>query len=177
MKKLTLILVLIMGFVLAAFGFTRISAAFATPDLVEISLPTHTPQSAAIEAALPTQTPQPSSPADLTRTDSQGAIIIEVTPRNLGTTGDTIIFEISLNTHLIDLSMDLALLATLTTDDVRTVQAVLWDAPRGGHHVSGMLSFPASLDGSPILDGASMLTLTINDVDAPTRVFSWDLKN
>ena len=72
--------------------------------------------------------------------------------------------------------MDLANLATLTTDSGRTVQATLWDAPRGGHHVSGTLSFPASVDGKALLDGVTKLTLTIKDVDAPQRAFTWDLQ-
>ncbi len=47
--------------------------------------------------------------------------------------------------------------------------------PTGGHHVSGTLSFPASVEGKPVLDGATKLTLTIKSVDAPERVFIWDL--
>jgi hypothetical protein len=81
-----------------------------------------------------------------------------------------------MDTHSIDLSMDLAALATLTTDNGQSVQATVWDAPLGGHHVSGTLSFPASVEGKAILDGASRPTLIIKDVDASERVFTWDLK-
>jgi hypothetical protein len=56
------------------------------------------------------------------------------------------------------------------------VESTLWDAPRGGHHVEGKLIFPATKDGKPILEGATKLTLTIINVDAPTRIFEWDLK-
>lgn len=80
-----------------------------------------------------------------------------------------------MSTHSIDLSMDLATLATLTTDNGRTVQAMLWNAPSGGHHVSGTLSFPASVDGDLLLDGATKVILTIENVDASKRVFTWDL--
>jgi hypothetical protein len=45
----------------------------------------------------------------------------------------------------------------------------------GGHHVVGTLSFPAETDGTTLLNKASRLTLTINDVDAPQRVFAWDM--
>ena len=69
--------------------------------------------------------------------------------------------------------MDLAGLATLTTDSGQTVQALKWDAPLGGHHVSGILSFPAAADGVAVLEGASSFTITIVDVDAPVRVFTW----
>lgn len=60
--------------------------------------------------------------------------------------------------------------------DDHTVQATLWDAPRGGHHVEGKLIFPALQKGKSILDGATKLTLTIVNVDAPSRVFEWQLK-
>ena len=107
------------------------------------------------------------------RSDEQGAIIFEITPINLNTPAETIEFDIVLTTHSIDLSMDLATQATLTTDTGLTVQATLWDAPRGGHHVVGTLIFPATVDGKFILDGATKLTLTIVNVDAPSRVFEW----
>lgn len=124
--------------------------------------------------------PASASPSDsapeadsATRTDEQGAIIFEVTPLNLNAPADTLEFDIVLTTHSIDLSMDLAATATLGTDTGLTVQATLWDAPRGGHHVEGKLIFPASVDGKSILDGAAKITLTILNVDAPSRVFEW----
>lgn len=107
------------------------------------------------------------------RTDGQGAIIFEVTPLNLNAPADTLEFDIVLTTHSIELSMDLAATATLTTDTGVIVQATLWDAPRGGHHVEGKLIFPATVDGKSILDGATKLTLTILNADAPSRVFEW----
>lgn len=80
-----------------------------------------------------------------------------------------------MDTHSVDLSMDLAELATLTTDNGRTVSATLWDAVPGGHHVSGVLTFPAVVEGTTVLEGASQLTLTITNVDAPSRTFVWSL--
>lgn len=112
--------------------------------------------------------------ADLT--DSQGAVTVIVKPPDLNSTQDMLNFEVTLETHSIDLSMDLAVLSMLTTDTGMSVQAVVWDAPLGGHHVSGTLSFPASLENKAILEGALKLTLIIKDVDAPERVFAWDLK-
>lgn len=118
---------------------------------------------------------QSSSTGDLVRTDEQGAVVVQVTPVNLANPGEAIEFEVELNTHSVDLSMDLGPLATLTTDNGKTVQASLWDAPKGGHHVSGKLIFPATVEGQPVLEGGQKLTLTIKDLDAPERVFSWDL--
>lgn len=111
-----------------------------------------------------------------TRMDDQGAIIFEVTPLNLNQTAESFEFNIVLTTHSIDLSMDLAAAAILTTDTGVSVNSTLWDAPRGGHHVEGKLIFPAARDGKPILDGATKLTLTIFNVDAPNRIFEWELK-
>lgn len=112
-----------------------------------------------------------------TRMDDQGAIIFEVTPLNLDSaTTESVEFNIVLTTHSIDLSMDLAATATLLTDTGVSVNSTLWDAPRGGHHVEGKLIFPAVQDGKSILDGATKLTLTITNVDAPTRIFEWELK-
>ncbi|RJP50622.1 MAG: hypothetical protein C4557_09365 [Anaerolineaceae bacterium] len=111
-----------------------------------------------------------------TRTDAQGAIIFEVTPPDYTVSADTLAFDIVLTTHSIDLSMDLATVSTLSTDTGITVPSALWDAPRGGHHVEGKLIFPAMVDEKPILEGATKLILTIIDVDAPSRVFEWELK-
>lgn len=142
--------------------------------------------SACSATATPLQTdPQPasvstdsSSPSNSSamRTDQQGAIIFEITPLNLDSPTDTLEFDVALTTHSIDLSMDLAKLSTLTTDTGVSVESTLWDAPRGGHHVEGKLIFPATKDDKSILEGATKLTLTITNVDAPTRIFEWELK-
>jgi len=100
-------------------------------------------------------------------------VTVIVTPLDLNNSQDTLLFEVALETHSIDLSMDLATLATLSTNTGESVNASTWDAPRGGHHVSGTLSFPANVDGKPVLEGVSKLTLTIKNLDAPERVFTW----
>ena len=156
---------------------------FALPLLLTLSL--------ILAACAPSQTaplqtdPQPasvsteassSSSESATRTDQQGAVTVSVTPLNLDNPTDQLEFDVVLETHSIDLGMDLATLATLTTDAGVTVPASLWDAPRGGHHVDGKLIFPATKDGKSILEGASKLTLTIINVDALSRVFEWELK-
>ncbi len=120
--------------------------------------------------------PSQADTGDLTRSDQQGAVTVNVTPLNLNNASDQLEFDVALETHSVDLSMDIATLATLTTDTGISTQATKWDAPRGGHHVSGKLIFPATKDGKSILDGASKLTLTIVNVDAASRVFEWELK-
>lgn len=144
------------------------------------------PRPAPVTDITPTPTDDPAIPAtlfpnmsgnsEMTHTDQQGAIIMDVTPLTPGTPADALEFKIVMNTHSIDLSMDLAALSTLATDTGISVKSTLWDAPRGGHHVEGQLIFPAAQDGKSILDGATRLTLTIVNVDAPTRTFEWELK-
>jgi hypothetical protein len=70
--------------------------------------------------------------------------------------------------------MDLAELATVSTDTGMTVEASGWDGAAGGHHVSGTLSFPASVDGASVLAGSQRLTLKIVEVDTPERLFVWE---
>ncbi|MBA3074208.1 MAG: hypothetical protein FP831_11465 [Anaerolineae bacterium] len=111
----------------------------------------------------------------LTQTDSQGAISVEITPENLKTIGETLVFDVSLNTHYIDLSMNLAQLSSLTTDTGKVIQATTWDATRGGHHVAGKLVFNTVIDGKNLLDGVKGIKITINGLDVPSRQFSWQL--
>ncbi|MEO7841146.1 MAG: hypothetical protein ABIU06_17530 [Anaerolineales bacterium] len=164
MKRIHLLTLLTLSFVLAACSST------STP------LP---PSTAAQDDPQPdsvsTESSSPSNDS-ATRTDQQGAIIFEITPLNLDAPTDTLEFDVVMDTHSIDLSMDLATLSTLTTDTGVSVDATLWDAPLGGHHVEGKLIFPSMKDNKPILEGATKLTLTIVNVDAPTRIFEWELK-
>jgi hypothetical protein len=112
----------------------------------------------------------------LTRIDDQGAIVVEVTSVNPDAAATQLEFTVVLNTHSIDLSMDLAPLATITTDTGLSLDAQLWDAPLGGHHTSGRLVFPLGQEALPLLNEASRLTLTIINLDARSRVFEWELK-
>jgi len=158
---------------------TACASAQATP--VPTQLPTEpvsnlVPTPTDDPAILPTLFPNTAGSGEMSRLDEQGAVIVEVTPLNLGTPADTLEFDVAMNTHSVDLSMDLAHLATLTTDAESTVQATKWDAVPGGHHVSGKLIFPSMQDGKSILEGANKLTLTIINVDAASRVFEWELK-
>jgi len=111
----------------------------------------------------------------LARTDSQGAVEFVVTPLNLTTPGETLDFDVSMNTHSVDLSWDLAAQSVLATDTGLVVQGQGW--PVGsGHHFEGTLSFPAkTADGKVLLDGATKLTLTIKDAGAAERIFIWEL--
>jgi hypothetical protein len=172
MKRLALPLLLIL--ILAACASSRVATELPTvqPSAISNVIPTSTDD----PALIPTLFPKAAADRELVRLDEQGAVIFEVTPLNLGAPADTLEFDVAMNTHSVDLSMDLGTLSTLSTDTGITIQASKWDAVPGGHHVRGTLIFPSTLDGKSILEGGTKLTLTIVDVDAPTRVFEWELR-
>ena len=173
MKRLVIPLLTLM-LILTACAPAQNPPAPAQPPTEPVSNPLPTPTDD--PALLPTLFPNTTSGDDMSRLDEQGAVVFEVTPLNLGTPADTLEFEVAMNTHSVDLSMDLAQVSTLTTDAGVTVQAVKWDATPGGHHVSGKLIFPSMQDGQSILEGAGKLTLTVINVDAASRVFEWELQ-
>ncbi len=167
MKRFLLPALLTLALTLAACATAQASTAPSSPT----SSPPPTVSTESVRSSGNDAT----SSTDLLRTDQQGSVTVEVTPLNLANPSGQLEFDVALNTHSVDLSMDLAALATLTTDTGITVQATSWDATPGGHHVSGKLIFPATKDAKSILDGANKLTLTIVNLDAPSRVFEWQI--
>lgn len=113
--------------------------------------------------------------SEMTISDTQGAVTISIKPFNLDNPGQTLDFDVKMDTHSIDLGMDISKLSTLSTDTGKTVEAVQWNAPMGGHHVEGTLSFPAITNGKPLLINSEEIEIRIIDVDAPTRIFKWNL--
>ncbi len=151
----------------------------ATPSAAESNTVSATSQAPATQptvANVPSATLPAPSQSDVAKTDSQGMVTVELTPENLDHPGDSLVFDEAMNTHSVNLGMDLSKLATLTTDTNQSIPASSWDGPKeGGHHVSGKLTFPAANNGKPILEGAKQVTITITDVDAPSRAFTWQL--
>jgi len=88
-----------------------------------------------------------------------GAIDVKVTPPDLSNIqGDTIDFTVDLNATGTDLGLDLASLATLKIGD-HEMPATAWTVKLDhGHHVNGILSFPAHMSG-PV----ESATLTVTD--------------
>lgn len=155
-----------------------LTACTLSPAAAPTPVPTQTPATPSLPTSTPELTPE-TQPAPeesgLVREDAQGNVAVIVTPLNLGQPSDTLDFDVALDTHSVDLKMDLTTLAELTTDSGLSVKSVQWDAPMGGHHVSGTLTFPATIDGKPLLEGVTTLTLTLLNVDVPERIFTWQL--
>lgn len=127
-----------------------------------IQRPENTPESSVVQ--WPDEDP---------RLDSQGAVEIEINPIDINQPREVLEFSISLNTHSVDLNMDLTQLVSLETDTGVKIPPSSWDGPTGGHHLKGIMIFPAEVDGTYVLEGATRMIITINDIDAPERVFVW----
>ena len=155
-----------------------LTACTSTTAAAPTEIPTQAPTAPGFPTLLPEPTLEiqlPPEESDLEREDAQGNVVVIVTPLNLDQPADTLDFDVVMDTHSVDLKMDLTALAELTTDSGLSVKPVKWDAPTGGHHVAGILSFPAIIDGAPLLEGAATITLTLLNVDAPERTFTWQI--
>lgn len=144
--------------------------------------PTAAPvQPTAAPVAQPAATTAPTQPAakvaqpdfpsgDLTRTNEGGAVTLAVKPLNLGSGASNLDFEVDMNTHSVDLGVDLKALSVLKTDAGVEIAPLAYQGG-SGHHVSARLSFPADK-----LAGAKKLTLVIRNLAGiPERTFSWNL--
>lgn len=174
MKTILLLPLLIVGLSLVACTPGATTSAKPPPTSAQPTQSNATDQVAPTSAA-PTNG-EANTAGDMTRVDEQNFVTVQVTPLNLTNPGETIDFDVSMNTHSVDLAMNLAQLATLTADSGQKVVAQKWDGSGAGHHVTGKLIFPAAVNGKPFLQGVSKLTLTLRDVAAPERVFTWELK-
>jgi hypothetical protein len=164
----------------------QLSSAFAATPTAWIEpppspAPTPTPAPEAgqtgVESA-PAAPARPAMPVNLTQSAEAGAVTVEVTPLNLqDARAETLDFTITMNTHSVDLGVDLARMAVLQVGDAE-IAAARWQAPAGGgHHVQGTLSFPATDGaGKRVLEGATSITLVIRGLaGVEERAFTWDL--
>lgn len=85
-------------------------------------------------------------------------------------------FAVALDTHSVALDgYDLRTLAVLRADG-REVAPSSWEAPAGGHHRSGTLTFPATAaDGSPLITAQTrQIELVLRGIgDVPERILTW----
>lgn len=114
-------------------------------------------------------------PEAQTQTSEGGRVTVKVTWEGPSA---GLIFQVAMDTHSVNLdAFDLLQLATLRTDESLEVQPIAWDAPAGGHHRGGTLTFPASTaDGTPLIGpNTRLVELVIRDVAVPERVLQWAL--
>ncbi|MBI3984338.1 MAG: hypothetical protein HY344_00135 [Candidatus Levybacteria bacterium] len=102
------------------------------------------------------------------KTDEKGSVVVEVKPLSL-IPKDNVSFNLTFTTHSGDLSYDIAAIAKLQDDKGNTSKALSWTGGKGGHHLSGILTFPK------LSEDAWAVTLTISGIDNQDRIFEWEL--
>src|SRR5215207_1801953 len=119
----------------------------------------------------------PSAPAraeTATQTGQAGAVTIKATW--LGPDAGPV-FTVVLDTLAVNLdAYDLSQLAALRADQDAAATPIGWDAPAGGHHREGTLSFPLTkADGSPLITPETqVIQLSIREVGgSPETVLQW----
>lgn len=113
---------------------------------------------------------EPARGGQATQTSEGGQVTVKVTWRGADT-GPS--FAVVMDTHSVDLDrIDLADRALLRVDGETEVRPLGWDAPKGGHHREGTLTFPSETAG--IGPGTRTVELVIRDVaGVPERIFRW----
>ncbi len=105
--------------------------------------------------------------------DETGAVAIAVAPKGIFESSESWDFEISLNTHSIELSEDMVKVATLFTQITQNgeeYRAIEWEgSPPGGHHREGSLKF------RPISPMPASIALEIY-INGERKNFEWALK-
>lgn len=149
MKKIILIaIILILGFLLVkAFQNqeNNISSNIQNPSITSSAIKTYK-----------------------TQEDSQGEVIVKVKPISLSSK-ENIKFEVTFNTHTVELDKDLKDISVLIDNKGNEYKPISWTGETGGHHLSGDLIF------SPISKDTKSVKLTIKGIDNIDRVFEWEL--
>jgi hypothetical protein len=109
--------------------------------------------------------------ASLTKTAQVGGVYVSVTPLNLTERGSaTIDFTVALETHSGSLP-DVLNSASLIRQGGGETQPLTWSGGKGGHHLSGKLSFPGAGRGK---DGVITMVLKRLDGRGDARL-EWKL--
>ncbi len=108
--------------------------------------------------------------AGLKRAAEAGGVTVIVTPVNLeDVAAPTIDFQVIMDTHSYNLAFDMTSIASLRSEKGNEESASAWSGGKGGHHVSGRLSFPAGP-----LRAEGSLTLTMKGVGGGKDIsFTW----
>lgn len=101
--------------------------------------------------------------------DEKGAVVIEATPKILKA-GQEAQFEIIFTTHSVELDYEIASISRLTDDKGNNYKPAAWTGGKGGHHLEGVLIFPA------LAKSAQRVTLIIPAIDNQDRIFQWNLR-
>lgn len=97
-----------------------------------------------------------------------GAVDVEVVPKNLRV-GEEIVFELSLNTHSVELDYEYTSIASLQDNLGGNYKTLNWDGGENGHHIKGQLTFES------LKDGLESVSLELSGIDNQTNIFTWEL--
>jgi hypothetical protein len=104
------------------------------------------------------------------QTSDKNSVRVDVKPIQLAA-GQKVIFQVSLNTHSVDLAYDMEKACILQDNDGKVYQVSTWKGSSpGGHHRRGTLEFP-ELEGKP----RSIKLIMKGVADVPERSFEWNL--
>ncbi len=109
----------------------------------------------------------------LVQSNTGGSVTIDV--EWIKAEGDSLVFNVAMNTHSVDLDQyDLGELAVLRDDTGTEYHPVSWDSAPGGHHRMGILTFP--IPDSLSQGKANYVEIMIRDVASiEGRVLKWEL--
>jgi hypothetical protein len=147
----------------------RTLAAAILPVTMVISACSAVTSAPSVPASSPGESTNDTSTS--TRTSDGGEVTVVA---DWADPADGAVFEVTLDTHSIDLDdLDLAD-AVLRNDRDETLSARPWAAPKGGHHRTGALSFGGDFDA--FFAGARWVELVLAGVgDIPERTLRWEV--
>jgi len=97
-----------------------------------------------------------------------GAVEIKVKPSQLEV-GKNILFTVTLDTHSVELSYDLAELAYVEDNLGNKYEPESWSGGKGGHHLSGELTF------GKLKSKANGIKLNFEGIENEEVFFEWEL--
>ena len=104
------------------------------------------------------------------QTSDKNMVRVDVKPVQL-TAGEKVIFQVSLNTHSVDLIYDMEEACILQDNEGRVYKVSKWKGSSpGGHHRRGTLEFP-KLEGNP----RSIKLIMKGIAEVPERSFEWKI--
>lgn len=103
------------------------------------------------------------------QSDSKASVTVDVAPSELGINKLQNIFDISFNTHSVEMDYDFSKVIVLKDNMGNTYEALEWTGGQGGHHVSGDIIFSA------IDVQASSIEIDVLGVGGVDRKFRWHL--
>lgn len=111
------------------------------------------------------------SPQNLYQAQEQslGNVSVSIVPQELAL-GKEARFQVTFDTHSVNLDYDFAQLAKLQDSQGNTWQATAWEGDRGGHHLQGVLAFPT------LSTEANTVKLTLSGIDETSASFTWQIQ-